>query len=316
MEISQGTLTGLFSNFITTFANAYQQTPLWLDKVATVEPSGSAQNVYAWMQRVPAMREWIGPRTINALATYIQTVPNKLFEDTIAIDKITIEDDQYGMYAPHLRLLGEAAKKWPDQTMAACIQAAHSTVCYDGQYFFDTDHPVNKYDATVLAPDGTAVQSNYLASTALTPDNYATARQKMMAWVGEDGKPLGVIPDLLVVPPQLEYTARNLLHGDFIAPQTVGGNTQVGANTNVLKGSAELLVIPELAGDAKSWYLLCTKRAVKPFIWQMRKAPVLTPRVSPTDPNVFDLHQYVFGLEGRGAASTSLWFLALQAKAA
>ena len=164
MEISQGTLTGLFSNFITTFANAYQQTPLWLDKVATVEPSGSAQNVYAWMQRVPAMREWIGPRVLNALATYIQTVPNKLFEDTIAIDKITIEDDQYGMYAPHLRLLGEAAKKWPDQTMAACIQAAHSTVCYDGQYFFDTDHPVGNETTGVANVSNQSISAFILKS--------------------------------------------------------------------------------------------------------------------------------------------------------
>ncbi len=316
MQITQGTLAGLFSNFNTTFSNAYDAVPTWVDKVASVEPSGSAQNLYAWMQRMPALRQWVGPRQINALATYLQTVQNVLFEDTIAVDRIVIEDDQFGMYAPALKMLGEQAAKWPDQTMAATIQAAHSTVCYDGQFFFDTDHPVNVYDSTVLAPDATNQQSNYFGSTALTPDNFATVMNKMMAWVGEDGKPLAVVPDLLVVPPQLQYIARNILNASFIAPQTVGGNTQVGANDNVLKGAVDLLVVPELASDAKSWFLLSTKRAVKPFIWQLRKAPQLIPLTSPTDPNSFALHQFLYGVEARGAAATSLWWLAAQAKAA
>jgi phage major head subunit gpT-like protein len=58
----------------------------------------------------------------------------------------------------------------------------------------------------------------------------------MMGFKDAEGKPLGITPSLLVVPPDLEAEAREILMNERDAQ---------GA-TNKWKGSAELLVLPWL----------------------------------------------------------------------
>ncbi|WP_054007880.1 Mu-like prophage major head subunit gpT family protein [Cypionkella psychrotolerans] len=67
--------------------------------------------------------------------------------------------------------------------------------------------------------------------------NYATARAAIMGMKGDYGRPLGLVPDLLVVPPALESAGRQLLNSEY-------GTAGV---TNEWKDTAELLVVPWLA---------------------------------------------------------------------
>ena len=103
---------------------------------------------------------------------------------------------------------------------------------------------------------------------------------------------------------------RVILHADFIAPQNFAGAPQVGTNQNILKGTADLLVIPELAGRPKDWYLLDTSRAVKPFIFQLRQAPQFVQFNDPKAESVFRRRKFVYGVDARGNVGFSLWFLA------
>jgi phage major head subunit gpT-like protein len=50
-------------------------------------------------------------------------------------------------------------------------------------------------------------------------------------------------PNLLLVPPSLEAQAREILQAQFIIGDPAAG----GARTNVWQGTADLLVVPELA---------------------------------------------------------------------
>ena len=86
-------------------------------------------------------------------------------------------------------------------------------------------------------------QLAYKSTQAFTPAYYAAARAAMMGLENADGRKLGIIPNLLVVPPSLEGAARELLKAQTI----IGDSTAGGSKTNVWQGSAELLVIPELA---------------------------------------------------------------------
>jgi phage major head subunit gpT-like protein len=67
--------------------------------------------------------------------------------------------------------------------------------------------------------------------------HYATARAALMGMKGDYGRPLGILPNLLVVPPALESAARKILNSEYAA----------GGETNEWKGTAELLVTPWLA---------------------------------------------------------------------
>lgn len=80
-------------------------------------------------------------------------------------------------------------------------------------------------------------QCAYGSKQALDAAGYQAARTAMMNLKGDYGRPLGIVPDLLVVPPSLEGAARKLLVND---------RNDAGA-TNEWAGTARVLVVPWLA---------------------------------------------------------------------
>lgn len=85
-------------------------------------------------------------------------------------------------------------------------------------------------------------QLAYASKETLNSTNYAAARAGMMSVKNADGRPLGLKPNLLLVPPSLEAEAREILQAQFI----IGDPTSGGAKTNIWQGTADLLVVPEL----------------------------------------------------------------------
>jgi phage major head subunit gpT-like protein len=85
-------------------------------------------------------------------------------------------------------------------------------------------------------------QLAYCSRQELNAANYAAARAAMMSLTNAEGMPLGVRPNLLVVPPTLESRAREILHAQFI----VGDPASGGSKSNIWYGTADLLVVPEL----------------------------------------------------------------------
>ncbi|TDE40930.1 Mu-like prophage major head subunit gpT family protein [Antarcticimicrobium sediminis] len=80
-------------------------------------------------------------------------------------------------------------------------------------------------------------QFAYGSKQTLDTTNYGTARAALSGMKGDHGRPLGLTPNLLVVPPTLESAARKLLNSEYAS----------GGETNEWKGTAELLVVPWLA---------------------------------------------------------------------
>jgi len=310
MEITPSNLDALFHSYDLSYQQGYDtEQIIFADKIATQRPSSTRQNTYAWMAKLPTLREWVGERVVNAIASHTYTIENKDFELTLELDRNDILDDQYGLFNPVAEEIGRSSRKWPDQQLVKLIKAGTTTLCHDGQNFFDVDHPVDRYTPSL------GIQSN-LFNLVLNPDNYSALRTAMMTWVGEDQQPMGVSPNLLVVPPQLEQMARLILHADFIAPQKLAGETQVGTNTNTLKGTADLLVIPELAGEPRAWYLLDTTRVIKPFVFQLRQAPNFVQYTDTKAESVFRRKKFVYGVDARGNAGFGLWFLAARSNGA
>jgi phage major head subunit gpT-like protein len=79
-------------------------------------------------------------------------------------------------------------------------------------------------------------QLAYASKQALDATNYGSARTALMSMKGDGGKPLGVRPSLLVVPPSLEKAALDILQAEKIA-----------GTDNVYRNTAKLLVTPWLS---------------------------------------------------------------------
>lgn len=257
-------------------------------QVATVVPSSKAYEIYPFDNMWPTIEEWVGARQIKQLKTYDFTITNKHWEATLAINADKVADSDVAPLFPRAEKLGMAAAAFPDKLVTSLITAGFTTVCYDGQYYFDTDHPV-----------GSGTASNK-GTSALTAATYATARATMGAFTNESGQPLGIVPDLLMVPPALEGAARTILNAETIA------DTNGGGTSNVWRGSARLLVNPYLT-DATDWFLFATNQLVPAIVYQERQAPRIVPKVDMRDDNLFMLNELRWGVDLRANAGYAAW---------
>jgi phage major head subunit gpT-like protein len=153
MIINQASLTALYKSFNTIFNEAFMGAPTDWQKVAMRVPSMTKEEVYAWLGAFPKMREWVGDRVIQNLSLSNYSILNKEWELTLSAKRTDIEDDTIGVYTPMIAQMGVSTAEQPDELLFALFALGLTTVCYDGQYFFDTDHPVG--DGTVSNYDST-----------------------------------------------------------------------------------------------------------------------------------------------------------------
>lgn len=120
-------------------------------QIAGYMSSSNASNTYEWLSQFPAFKEWVGSRTHKVAKETAYTVANRKFEATLDIPVEKIEDDNYGMYGDLAEGQGRSVIDLKNDLMFGAVAGGFSSVCYDGQFFFDTDHPV------YLNEDGTGV---------------------------------------------------------------------------------------------------------------------------------------------------------------
>lgn len=293
MLVNKATIIAVFVSLKTTFNNAFDAAPSQWQKTAMLVPSGSSQNDYAWLSAFPKMRKWIGDKVIKALEAFKYTVVNDDFEATVEVDRNNIEDDTLGIYKPQAEMAGFSAKQLPDEIVADLKNNAFINKCYDGQYFYDTDHPVGEAK-TSTSNKGTAVLS--AATVALAKASYGAARTAIMSYKDDEGRPLGLVPNVLEVPPALEEVGRMLCTYDKLEDD----------KPNPYKGTAELVVNPRLTSTT-AWFLHCTQMPVKPFIYQERKAPVFVEQTNTDSDDVFNRKKFKFGAEARAAGGYAFW---------
>ena len=144
MIVNKANLAGIYTSFSTLFNEALQTAEVLWPKLATLAPSTGAQNDYKWLGAFPMLREWVAERYIKSLEGLGYSIVNKDFEATVEVDKNDIEDDQVGVYRPVIQALGANAGVHPDKLIFELLVAGFAAggECFDGQFFFDTDHPV------------------------------------------------------------------------------------------------------------------------------------------------------------------------------
>lgn len=141
---------------------------------------------YAWIADLPSMKEWVGERTLKELSASSYTIKKKDWEATIKVHRDNLVYDNLGIVKPQIQSLAESVSTHYNQMIFKLLEANEE--CFDGKKFFATDHSV-----------GSTTFSN-LGSKSLTQDNFLEARKEMRTLTNSEGVPLGIRPNLLVVP--------------------------------------------------------------------------------------------------------------------
>lgn len=291
-DFLEATFTGFQSLFNKSFSAAEPLYP----KIATVVDSSSDKESYNWLGSVPALREWTDERIPGALRTHEYEIPNRKYEATVEVDRETFEDDRLSQVKPRIEELAVRAATHPDELVVELLNGGFNTACYDGQYFFDNDH----------SEGDSGTQSNVL-STALSADELENAVTAMMQFKDDQGKPLGVMPDTLLVGPDNYFSAREILNSVSIV--VAGASDIEKPSGNPLSGMLDLLVSPHV--DSSKWFVLATQHPVRPLLLQWRIKPEFTAVTDPSDEYVFSTDVFKYGVRSRLGAGYGLWYLAV-----
>ena len=318
-----------FSVFITTantmIREAYSSAPIDYPAYTTTVPTESTVYEDGWIGRMPKMRVWYGPRVTNEPAPQTFQVTVLPYENTYGLDRFHMDDDKFGVYYPILIDLALQAKRWPEFELRDLlentgVQTGTRQNGLDGLSFFNTAHLIDIYNSSAgtYSNDFTGGGQSIGGATvggALSATAFGTVAEYMMTYKAEDGERFGIVPNLMIIPPNLKAEAEYILKNQFSAPPTWNTwgslGTQVGASDNIYRRFGVDYLVNHYLASATKWYLADTTKAVKPLRWIAREMPVFAPRVSETDFNVWAEHMYLWGCYGRGCPTWSYsWLMA------
>jgi phage major head subunit gpT-like protein len=299
MLINRENVNNLFISLKTTFNSAFNSASGDWEQIAMKVPSTTGQNDYAWLSKFPRMRKWIGEKTVKALAAFKYVIVNNDFEATVEVDRNDIEDDNLGIYQPQAMAAGDSAAQLPDEIVADVVNSGFVTKCYDGQYFFDVDHPAKDENGLDISVSNKGTKVLSAASYQAALDSLGAAETAMMEFKDDDGRPLNIKPNILMVPPALKAVANTLVTADRLDD----------GKANPFKGAYTVRVDARLKSRT-AWFLLDTTKPVKPFVYQERKAPVFVQQIDSQSDDVFSRKKYKFGAEARAAGGYGFWQLA------
>lgn len=165
--VTNNLIAALRPGFSAAFEKGKAKAPGQWQQIATLMPSANASTTYGWLGQFPKLREWVGQRSVKSMQEHGYSLTNKLYESTVGVKRTDIEDDNLGIYTPLFEEMGYAAATHPDELVFSLLGKGLSTLCYDGQNFFDTDHPVYpEVDGT-----GDAVTVSNLLDAAASPES-------------------------------------------------------------------------------------------------------------------------------------------------
>ncbi|NLS00186.1 hypothetical protein HGP17_25455 [Rhizobium sp. P38BS-XIX] len=159
MDITVANLRGIYTSLSTIFNQSLGATETFYNSVAMTVPSTTAVNEYPRLDDLPGWREWIGDRVAFDVGADLYSIRNRRFEKTLKINRDKIRDDQIGIFTPLAAQYGQDGAQFPDTLVWPLFKKGEATACYDGQYYFDTDHPGYNEQGNLISV------SNYMPGT-------------------------------------------------------------------------------------------------------------------------------------------------------
>ncbi len=141
----------------------------WIGDVSMLFQSNQQSETYKWLGMAPQMREWIGGRNAKGFRENGITIDNLEFEATLEVLVRELRLDKTGQVLIRIRELADRTNSHWAKLLSELIIGGESTVCYDGQLFFDTDH----------AEGDSGVQDNDITSDVTTTTAPTSAEMEL-----------------------------------------------------------------------------------------------------------------------------------------
>ena len=202
-------------------------------------------------------------------AGYRTDIRNYEFAQGIQVERRLVDDDQYSQIRRRASSMSDSFN--------TTIETDAANVFINGF----TDSGTNRMGASTNGADGVGLlsaahpfspadtnntQSNE-GTLAFTIDNLDTTRQAMRSFTDDAGQLMGVNPNMLLVPPELERTATQIVSERALYEP---GSAQF--DVNMFSGRFQPVVWDRLT-DANAWFLIDSNMMKSHLIWQWRIRP-------------------------------------------
>ena len=287
----------------------------WAQRIAHMNMnSDQSSEEYLLSSMTPAMRRWIGGREAKRLLVEALTLVNEKFEITV-VDKVdNWRYDKSGQLNQRLQdMVSRTITHW-NKLCSELLPLGASTLTYDGQFFFDTDHSFglsgtlnNKLTASEVGALNVATAANPTAA------EMADAIYGVVNWFytlkDDQGEPINEDAEqfMVMVPTNMAAAARTA------ATKAILTNTS-GSLDNPLLGSGfriEVVPNPRLTANTV-FYTFREDGSLKPFILQQRGQVEMTAKAEGSDFE-HDTDQWEFGGKAERAAGLFGWQSAMMA---
>lgn len=279
-------LPGLKAEFALAYRNEQQADVV--SQLATVIQTTQPIQRYPLLDNAPAMREFVDERRASGLKAQAISIEDKVFESTIAVDRKALEDDQLDLIRLRIRDLANRVVHHRHELVVNTLTGGTDVIGYDGAALLSANHP---------EAGGTA--SN-VSSDALGAAGLRAACSAMISRRDNEGVPLGISPNVLLVGPQNMWTAIELVESK--------GTSQSSGVVNVFNGLLKVVVSPFVTDE--SWYLLDTTRPMRGVILQQRSdVPIEFAALESAkgSDSAFFSDRFYYGVRARYNAGPGMW---------
>lgn len=238
-------------------------TSAWVTALAMKTTSDQATETYAWLGAPPSMHEFVGKRQLDELLETSFSITNVDHEANLRIKSKDMRRDKLGMIEVRVNQFAERVLDYPAKLLTTLVMNGESKLCYDGQYFFDTDHNEGKSGA-----QSNDITHDVATTTAPTVDEFAAAImkaiQQMYTFKDDQGEPMNQsAKQFTVMIPVAFMTVA------FLAVAALLGDNGRSAMIPALKGkfTIDIEVNPRLTWTDR-FAVFRTDGNIKPFILQ------------------------------------------------
>lgn len=280
----------------------------WVGPLSMYFMSDQESETYRWLGQVPTMREWVGQRQAKGLRENGITIPNLTYEASLEIQVDDLRRDKTGQILVRVDELADRAEAHWQKLLAALIVAGESTVCYDGQFFFDTDHTEGDSgtQSNDIAVDiSAAAAAVHGTPTAPSPEELRemvlTGAQQIIGLKDDQGEPMNENAREFTVMTPLSYwkSAAAALNNPVLG----GGDTNV--MTNLDGYTFRLASSPRLSWTDKL-AVFRTDGSTKPFIRQEEEEVTLQVIAEGSEMEIKE-KKHLYGVEAIRNVGYGMW---------
>lgn len=321
LQITTDLIRDLYTNVQTTFNKEFdaRKVQVTYPGYSMIIKSTTLTENYPFFAPIGDAVEWLDERQTEELEGLRHSLTNKDWEKTIKIHRNELEDEQYGMIAHRVKGLGKVMARHPEKYVASLLNDhmdgtnTDFTDGFDGRALFSLTHTwtVGSYSTDQVNVRGNVGNEGKI-DQVYGYDNLKAGITAMQLFKNPWGEPMGFSPDTLVVAPDVQWDAAQILRSTELNLAVPGTDAPLDivyerGTMNPLAGRMRIVINKYLS--AGTGFMYESGASEQGILFQNRQDVRFSALTDiENSERAFMRKEYLFGADARYAIAPAFWF--------